>query len=85
MVLWKHFITEIRTDCIKGNMVQWLEMYPSDIFRFVHVNGEPSSHVKFSHGVPQGSILGSILFSLYMLPLGNINRKYLGAFLLLCR
>ena len=60
-----------------GTALGCFKSYLSDRFQFVLVNDESSSHTRVSHGVPQGSVLGPIVFTLYMLPLGNCQFVYL--------
>ncbi len=61
---------------ISGSALAWFKSYLSDSHQFVAVNEEVSYRSQVQYGVPQGSVLGTLIFTLYMLPLGNIIRKH---------
>ncbi len=61
---------------ISGTALQWFESYLSDRFFKVSWRGEVSKSQHLATGVPQGSVLGPLLFSVYMTSLGSVIQKH---------
>ena len=61
---------------IKGKAHAWLSSYIIERTQFVQINGTNSSVHHLKYGVPQGSVLGPLLYLLYTSPLGDIIRKH---------
>lgn len=57
-------------------VLEWFKSYLSDRLQFVKVEGFSSRNSKLSQGVPQGSILGPMLYSLYTSPLADTARQH---------
>ena len=61
---------------IGGTALEWFRSYLSDRTQFVNVNGSTSERYVLQFGVPRGSVLGPLLYSLYTSPLSDIANKH---------
>ena len=61
---------------IRGTVLQWFDSYLSQRTQFVNINEANSTVRDLPVGVPQGSVLGPVLYLLYITPLAKVIRSY---------
>ncbi len=69
-------LSALRKMGISGTALLWFESYLSDRSFRVSWRGEVSKSQLLATGVTQGSVLGPLLFSIYMSSLGSVIQKH---------
>jgi len=65
---------------IRGSVLEWLKSYLKNRQQYSYVNGKNSTQQLITYGVPQGSVLGPLLFLIFTNDIGNCTESKIRLF-----
>ena len=69
-------ISRLRSIGFNGAALNWLISYLSNRTYSIYIKGIYSPNESLIYGVPQGSVLGPLLFMIYILPLSKVIKQF---------
>ena len=71
------FLNRLQTlYCVNETVIEWFKSYPHHRQHKVSINGSLSTAQTLRCGVPQGSVLGAKMYSMYVKPLSDIMNRH---------